>query len=529
MALTLEQATGQQFLLSFEGKDRLPQELLEVLRRQQVGGVVLFRHKNMGSLAEVRSLTRALQKAARQTGQPGLLIAADQEGGQLMALGHGTPFPGNMALGATGSESLAYKVGRALAVELAAAGINVDFAPVCDVNVNPENPVIGTRSFGADPKLVARLASAMIRGLQSAGVAATAKHFPGHGDTSTDSHHRAPVVSHDRRRIHAVELTPFRAAVKSSARLVMPAHIVMPALNGKLHDLPATMSRQILHELLRSRMGFQGIVVSDALDMHAMEQGPGYIAEVIAGVSSGIDLLLFNHDLSRVEGAWRNLIQAARRGLLSAEEIQLSAKRIVSLKNWIARWPQPPLKAVRSRENLQLAREVARRSITLVRNKAGLLPLKLRADERIAVATPRPEDLTPADTSSYEQPQLAESIGRYHPHVDGFSFDMNPRSDEIEHLSGQLSGYDLIVVGTINANANAGQAAFVERLRKRCRRMIAVALRLPYDVSCYPAVRTYVCTYSILPPSMEALADALFGHVVFQGKLPVKIPGLRTE
>ena len=529
MALTLEQATGQQFLLSFEGKDRLPQELLDVFRRQQVGGVVLFRHKNMGSLAEVRSLTRALQKAARQTGQPGLLIAADQEGGQLMALGHGTPFPGNMALGAARSESLAYRVGKALAVELAAAGINVDFAPVCDVNINPGNPVIGTRSFGGDPQLVGRLASAMIRGLQSAGVAATAKHFPGHGDTSTDSHHRAPLVKHDRRRIHAVELAPFRAAVKSKTRLIMPAHIVMPALNGRINDLPATLSRQILRELLRTRMGFQGIVVSDALDMHAMEQGPGYIAEVIAAVSSGIDLLLFNHDLSRVEGAWRNLIQGARRGLLSVDEIQLSAKRIISLKNWIGRWPQPPLKVVRSREHLQLAREVARRSITLVRNKAGLLPLKLGADKRIAVAMPRPEDLTPADTSSYEQPELAKALRRYHPHVDGFSFDMNPQSDEIEHLCNQLSSYELVLVGTINANANPGQAALVERLRNRGCRMIAVALRLPYDIACYPAVRTYICSYSILPPSMDALADALFGHVPFRGTLPVTIPGFRDS
>jgi beta-N-acetylhexosaminidase len=527
MALTLEQATGQQFLLSFEGKDRLPQEFLEVLRRQQVGGVVLFRHQNMGSLVEVRSLTRALQKAARQTGQPELLIAADQEGGQLMALGHGTPFPGNMALGATGSESLAYKVGRALAVELAAAGINIDFAPVCDVNINPANPVIGTRSFGSDPKLVARLASAMIRGLQSAGVAATAKHFPGHGDTSTDSHHRAPLVNHDRRRIHAVELAPFRAAVKSRARLMMPAHIVMPALNGRVRDLPATLSPHILRELLRSRMGFQGIVVSDALDMHAMEQGPGYIAEVIAAVSSGIDLLLFNHDLSRVEGAWRNLIQAARRGLLSADEIQLSAKRIVALKSWISRWPQPPLNVVRSRKHLQLAQEVARRSVTLVRDKQGLLPLRIRADERIAVAMPRPEDLTPADTSSYEQPELATSLRRYHPHVDGFSFDINPQSDEIEHLCDQLSHYELVLVGTINANANPGQRVLVERLRKRGCKMIAVALRLPYDITCYPAVRSYACTYSILQPSMEALADALFGRVPFQGTLPVTIPGIR--
>jgi beta-N-acetylhexosaminidase len=162
----------------------------------------------------------------------------------------------------------------------------------------------------------------------------------------------------------------------------------------------------------------------------------------------------------------------------------------------------------------------------MVRNSAGLLPLKVRADERIAVAIPRPEDLTPADTSSYEQPELAKSLRRYHPHVDGFSFDINPGSEEIAHLCNQLSGYDLIIIGTINANANAGQVVLMERLRKSGRRMIAVALRLPYDIACYPAIRTYVCTYSILPPSMEALADALFGHVPFRGKLPVKIPGL---
>jgi beta-N-acetylhexosaminidase len=523
-AMTLEQAVGQQFLLTFEGREAPPNQFLEALRRQHVGGVVLFRHKNMGNLAELRGLTHALQRAAVQSGQPPLLIAADQEGGQLIAVHQTTPFPGNMALGAAGSDKLAYKVGRALGKELSAVGINVDFAPVCDVNSNPLNPVIGTRSFGEDPKLVARLSTALIRGLQSAGVAATAKHFPGHGDTSSDSHRGAPIVRHNAKRIRSVELFPFRAAVNSKVRLVMTAHIVMPALNGGSNELPATLSPRILRDLLRRKMRFNGVVVSDALDMHAMEQGTGYVAETLAAVAAGIDLLLFNHDLSRVEPACSNLAQAARRGLLSADEIHASARRIMALKNWIKRQPQEPLTVIGCKEHLNLAQEVARKSITLVRDTPQLLPARIGPDDKIAVALPRPQDLTPADTSSYVKPVLADALRRYHPQVDEFSFAMSPPADEIDALSERLSKYDVVIVGTINATAHPGQAELVKNLVKKGTRLITVALRMPYDLAAYPGAPTYVCAYSILPPSMEALAEALFGRIAFTGSLPVSIP-----
>jgi beta-N-acetylhexosaminidase len=524
-SMLLEQAVGQQFLVTFEGREAPPIQFLDVLRRHHIGGVVLFRHKNMGSLSELRGLTQVLQRAATESGQPPLLIAADQEGGQLIAVDQTTPFPGNMALGAAGSEKLAYKVGRALGKELSAVGVNVDFAPVCDVNSNPRNPVIGTRSFGEDPRLVARMSTALIRGLQSAGVAATAKHFPGHGDTSSDSHNGAPIVRHDAKRIRSVELVPFRAAVNSRVRLVMTAHIVMPALNGGSNELPATVSQKILRDLLRRKMRFNGVIVSDALDMHAMEQGSGYVAETIAAVAAGIDLLLFNHDLSRVEPAYSNLVQAARRGLLSADEIHASARRILGLKNWIKRQPQEPLGVIGCKEHLQLAWEVARKSITLVRDTTRQLPLRLDPNERIAVALPRPEDLTPADTSSYVKPALADALRRYHSRVDEFSFGMSPTAEEIGALSERLAKYDVVVLGTINATAHPGQAELVQKLIKQGTRLITVALRMPYDLAAYPEATTYVCTYSILPPAMEALAEALFGHILFAGILPVTIPG----
>jgi beta-N-acetylhexosaminidase len=523
-AMTLEQAVGQQFLLTFEGREAPPDQFLAVLRRQHVGGVVLFRHKNMGNLAELRGLTQALQRAAAESGQPPLLIAADQEGGQLIAVDQTTPFPGNMALGAAGSDKLAYKVGRAIGKELSAVGINVDFAPVCDVNSNPLNPVIGTRSFGKDPKLVARLSTAVIRGLQSAGVAATAKHFPGHGDTSSDSHRGAPIVRHNAKRIRAVELVPFRAAINSKVRLVMTAHIVMPALNGGSNDLPATLSPEILRDLLRRKMRFNGVVVSDALDMHAMEQGPGYVGETMAAVAAGIDLLLFNHDLARVEPACSNLVQAARRGLLSAAEVHASARRIMALKNWIKRQPQEPLSVISCDQHLQLAQEVARKSITLVRDTARQLPLRVDPEEKIAVAIPRPQDLTPADTSSYVKPVLADALRRYHPQVDDFSFALNPSSSDIAALCERLAKYDVVVLGTINATAHPGQAELVKKVVRQGTRLITVALRMPYDLAVYPEAPTYLCTYSILPPSMEALAEALCGRIPFASNLPVTIP-----
>jgi beta-N-acetylhexosaminidase len=521
--LTLEQALGQRFLLSFDGRREPPPDVLDALRRQQVGGIVLFRFRNMGTLEELRGLTAALQRAAADTRQPPLLIAADQEGGQLMAVGDATPFPGNLALGAARSETLARRVGCALGRELAALGINVDFAPVADVNNNPGNPVVGTRSFGEDPRLVARLVAALVRGIQSAGVAATAKHFPGHGDTGTDSHHGAPVLEVPAERFRRVELPPFRAAVRSGVRLVMTAHIVVPALNGG-GDTPATLSAPILRGLLRRRLGFRGVVVSDALDMGAIDQGPGLAMDCAAALSAGVDLLLLNHAPAIRDQVCAALAHAARRGLLAPTDVRTAAARVLALKRWLAGREQPPLAAVRCREHVALAREVARRSMTLVRDAAGLLPLRLPATARVAVIVPRPEDLTPADTSSTVVPALAAAVRRHHPIVEEHVVPMNPSDAEVRALREQVAGLDLAIVGTINADRHPGQAALVTSLVSAGTPTVAVALRMPYDLGAYPSAPTYACAYSILSPSMEAMADALWGLAPFPGRLPVSLP-----
>ncbi|MBC8159910.1 MAG: hypothetical protein H7Z42_01715, partial [Roseiflexaceae bacterium] len=322
--MDLEHALGQRLLLWFAG-DNPGAELLDLLRQRQVGGVTLFRQLNGATPAAMRALTGALQAPARENGWPPLLICADQEGGQLQALEGLTAFPGNMALGATGSAELSRRVGAAIGRELAAVGVNVNYAPDCDVNVNPHNPVIGVRSFGEDPDLVAGLAAAMVQGMQASGVAATAKHFPGHGDTDADSHHGLGVVAHDRTRLGQVELPPFQAAIAAGVRLVMSAHLALPALSGR-SDLPATLAPEVLRDLLRGELGFSGVTVSDALNMEGFLQGAPLAERVVRAAAAGIDLLLLAppNDHAHVHAA---LLAAARGGELAPGELAAAARR----------------------------------------------------------------------------------------------------------------------------------------------------------------------------------------------------------
>jgi beta-N-acetylhexosaminidase len=525
--VNIEESIGQKILLAFQGKEPSP-EIIAALKNYRPGGLTLFRSLNIENPAQVRQLTDSLQRFARSLDLPPLLIGVDQEGGQLMAIGEGTtPLPGNMALGATGSAELARKAGAVLGQELAAMGINVNYAPSCDVNINPQNPVIGTRSFGENPQDVARLAAAMIEGIQAGGVAATAKHFPGHGDTGGDSHHGLPSVPHNLERLQRVEFPPFRAAIDAGVNLVMTAHLALPALDGP-DAPPATLSRRILHGLLREELGFKGVIVTDAMDMKAIPQGDALGEGALRAATAGADLLLLTSNPDDQRRVHESLSQAIQSGQLDREAVYTSVERILSLKRWLARHSQPDLSVVGCAAHQAVAAEIAERSITLVRDDAGLLSLDLKPEERIAVIIPRPIDLTPADTSSYVTPGLASALRRYHPNVDEHITPYAPEEAEIAGLLERLRNYDILILGTLNAYASPGQAEFVRQALRLGIPAVVVALRLPYDLTVFPEAQTYVCTYSILEPSMQALAKALFGKIRFDGRLPVSIPGLRS-
>jgi beta-N-acetylhexosaminidase len=503
--IDLEELIGSRLLLTFAGREA-PPEILARIATQRPAGVTLFRHLNGGSPATLRALTARLQAAARAAGLPALLICADQETGQLQAVEGLTPFPGNLALGAAGDAALARRVGAALGRELAAVGVNLNYAPVCDVNVNPANPVIGARAFGEEPALVARLAAALIEGLQGEGVAATAKHFPGHGDTAIDSHDALPVLAHGLERLEAVELAPFRAAVAAGARLVMSGHLAVPALTGD-PALPATFAAPLLRGLLRERLGFRGVTVSDALVMGAAGDEP--LATICERAAvAGLDLLLLLHTPAQETAAFHGLLEAARAGRLDLDDLRAAAGRVRELQRWVAAQPQPDLGVVGCAEHAALAAEVARRAVTVVRDEAGLLPLRPAPDARVAVLVPQPADLTPADTSSYERADLAAAVRRYHPGATPFALPANPGDDAIAQLRLALRGYDMAIVATINAWQQPGQAALVRALAS------------------FPQAPTFVCAYSILGPSLDALAATLWGAEPAPGRLPVSIPGL---
>jgi beta-N-acetylhexosaminidase len=512
--------TTSHLMLAFEGTAPSA-EILEAIQHHHLSGVSLFRPLNVHNAAQVRELTAALQTSARAAGLPPLLIAADHETGQLLGLGSDlTNFPGNMALAAIGDAALAEQVGRAMGLEMAALGVNINYAPVCDVNSNPANPSIGIRALGDNPQQAAELASALIRGMQSAGIAATAKHFPGLGETAVDSHHAVPVVPYTLGRLEAVEFPPFRAAIGAGVKMMMTGHVALPAL-AEQPDLPATLSRAIQHDLLRGRLGFEGVLISDAMEMGAIAQGMGQVLDAIAALRAGVDLLLLNSDTAVWQLLRAGLVQAASRGLLDAAELATSQQRIRALQTWLGQQLQPSLEVVGCTAHQQLAREVATRALTLVRDEAGLLPLRLPREANIGVVIPQPIDLTPADTSSYEQPDLAAELRPFYPHTTQFTPSHHPTADEISSLRAKLADCDLLIIGTISAHLNFAQAEMARALLALGRPTITVSLRTPYDLATYPEAQTHICTYSLLPPSISALADGLVGRVGFEGKLPV--------
>lgn len=510
-------------MLAFAG-DALPDWVTRRLALAPVAGMTLFRHHNVRSAGQVRELTEAFQRAgAIRAGGTPLLVAADQECGQFQALGDdATQFAGNMALGAVGDEELAERVGRAIALEARAMGVNVVYGPVLDLASEPANTALGIRSFGDDPAAVARLGAAMIRGLEGAGAAATVKHFPGLGEVRQDTHFGLGVVDAGREQLDTATLIPFHAAIAAGVQLAMSAHIAVPALTGDPR-LPATLSADVMDGLLRRELGFGGVTISDALDMRALAQGAEQAAQIEAAVRAGVDLLLCAADRDaqgRIEAA---LLSALAAGRFDRAALAASRARIDALRAWLgAAGRQPDPDVVGSAGHRALSRELAERSITLVRG-----PLeRLAGDARILAIMPQPVDLTPADTSSTIAPGLGRALRTRFASVDEVVVPIAPSESEIAEVRRLAAGVDAVVAGTIDAIRQPGQAALVSAVASAAPRTIAVALRTPWDVAGYSVGVPAVCTYSILPDSLEALARVLAGELAPVGRLPVAVPGL---
>lgn len=503
----------------------------------KVGGVIM----SVGQPTEVAAKLNALQELADVP----LLVAADLETGAgfrmygavqmpgTISLGGATDFPSLMAVGAADDEDLAYEMGRITAVEARSVGIHVAFAPVLDVNNNPGNPIINVRSFGEDPGRVAELGAAFVRGVEDHGAVATGKHFPGHGDTDTDSHLALPLIAHDRERMESVELVPFRAAVDAGMGAVMTAHIAVPALSGG-ERTPVTLAADALDGILRREMGFDGLIFTDAMDMAAITRlHPGREAAVRA-VEAGADVILMpGSPAEAIEG----IVGAVESGRLAEARLDLSVRRLLDLKATLGLGEKATVELERIPsyvgipEHARVAQEIADRSLTVLKNVdrgRPMLPLLGTRSARVMSVTYRRSSDVMAGR------HFDRRVRQTYPLLETAALDSQTTPADYEALKRRVRSQTLVIVGAyVTAVSYSGSVAlpeetvdFIHHLREIGKPHILISFGNPYLVTEFPEVRAYVAAWSGSRASQLAAARALFGEIEVTGRTPTRIPPL---
>lgn len=488
--------------------------------QNELGGVVLF----AGNVYESAVLLNELQTISKLP----LLVTADFERGASFRISDTTSFPWAMAIGATGSEQYAYQQGLITAREARSLGVHWILAPVMDVNNNPNNPVINIRSFGESPQLVARLGSAFIRGARIGGVLTTAKHFPGHGDTSTDSHLGLPVVQSDINRLQSVELVPFRRAIEAGVDSIMTAHIALPQITGN-PPIPATLSSRILTDLLRRDLGFHGLIVTDALEMNGVTDRYWCGLAAIRAIQAGADVLLLP---TNPVVAIREIERAVKRGDISEGRIDESVKKVLLAKSSLDLQHSRTVsidrieEVVSSPDNLSVAQEIADHSITVVKDQQGLIPINPIESPRVfSLVLSSSLESSPAAIFQAEMSQRFSSIR---------TMWANTRiSDElVRSIESAAASADIIVLSTLvrlTSGANSigipkRQRTILNKILTSRKRVIWVAFGNPYVFKLAPQAGTYMCTFSYSDVSQIAAARALSGEIGISGTTPVSIP-----
>jgi beta-N-acetylhexosaminidase len=489
--LSLREKVGQVLMLGFAGTE--PEGAVEAVCDLKAGGIIYFA-RNTGSVAETATLSRKLQEMATSFGNLPLLISTDQEGGPVVRLDRGLPLmPGAMSLGATGDPDLAFRVAHGTGTQLRAAGISVNLAPVLDVNDNPANPVIGVRSFGSGPSLVETLGTAAVRGFMSAGIAPVGKHFPGHGNTSVDSHFGLPVLPHPLKRLAEVELRPFKSAVRAGLPAIMTAHILFSAIDP---ERPATLSEPVLEGLLRRDMGFQGVIMTDCMEMRAIADDPGTARGAVLALKAGADMVLISHTPSLQREAYEMICEAVKRGEIPPSRLDDAVRRILALKKAL-RAPNPLPPEAADTEELRLLSEAAHlRSVTVLKSEG--LPLRAGPNSRFVILSP------------YPATDLGEALGKSGAQV-------------VYGTYGDIDLEGTVIVLTENAWKNPKHAEYVGRVLRGKPGAVVVATRDPYDFRIFPEARSFICTYSRRAEALKALARILTGAAQASGRLPVRL------
>ncbi|MFE5032829.1 glycoside hydrolase family 3 protein [Streptomyces sp. NPDC056683] len=538
--MTIEEKVGQLFVMRVYGhsatdpdqadidanlKEIGVRTAAELIAKYRVGGIIYFTWThNTRDPRQIAELSNGIQRAslAQPRGLP-VLIATDQEHGAVCRIGRpATLFPGAMAMGAGGSRTDARTLGRISGAELRAMGVRQDYSPDADVNVNPANPIIGVRSFGAGPDAVGALVAAEVQGYRDAGVAATVKHFPGHGDTAVDSHTGFPVITHSRELWEKLDAVPFRAAIAAGVDSVMTAHIQFPALDGS--GDPATLSHPVLTGILRGELGYDGVVVTDSLGMAGVRTKYGDDRVPVLALRAGVDQLL---DPPKPDVAWHAVLKAVQDGELTESRLDESILRILRLKSRLGLLDRPYVhekdvgRVVGTGQHLAAADRIAERTTTLLVNEGGLLPLSRGTHGTVLVVGADPA--SPSGTTGPPTGVLAAALTELGFAATALSTGMDPSAADVDKAVAAARGADAVVVGTYNVTAGSGQQRLVERLVATGVPVVAVAVRNPYDVAQLPSVKACLATYSWTDVELRAAARVIAGEVAPRGSLPVPV------
>lgn len=506
MSQELRKKIGQLFMVGFDALEPNG-HITRLIQQQKVGGIILFR-RNVQSPEQVAALCRRLQEINAQVSDVPLLIALDQEGGMVMRIEQGvTPIPSAMAFQAAGSVHDCEQLQRISGEEMRQIGINMMLAPVLDVNNNPANPVIGGRAFGEDPDTVIHYGMAALRGLKSAGVITTAKHFPGHGDTATDSHFALPLVPHNKARLDAIELPPFKAAIAQGVDAIMTAHVVFPAIE-KEPGMPATLSKAVLTDLLRGELGFNGVIISDCLEMAAIADGIGVTAGALKTLQAGADIALISHLEERQQAAMDAVFAAVESGVISIERINESVQRIQKLKQLIAINEVPEkLTGLMQPESLALAKKVQKAALRVQGNFRPLnrqLPVTL-----ITVEVRLRSEVDEAIVARNKEARSSMLSAMLEEGIDVREFVLAPEASEqeVSRAIAFAQNADQIVLQTYNAVLQKGQQRLLKSLPQN--KLWLVAGRLPYDLDLAPDAQGRLASFSCRPAALVPVVEKL--------------------
>lgn len=532
-AMSLEEKIGQMFMCGFD--DTTPTEgIAHLIQKKHIGGIVYFR-RNIKDVKQIIDLSRQLQQLA-MSNIP-LFISIDQEGGMVARIDKNISLsPGNMALGATRDVEGVYEAARMTGLELRLLGINMNFAPCLDVNNNPRNPVIGVRSYGECPHLVTLMGRAAIRGYQQANIVATAKHFPGHGDTHSDSHLDLPVIKHTLERLNDIELAPFAGAITEGVDAIMTAHVLFPEIEQ--NRLPATLSHRVLTGLLRQKLDYRGVIVTDCLEMKAISEHFGTEEGAVLAVEAGADLLLVSHTYDKQVAAVDAVIEAVQNGRLCEQRINESVARLLQLKkkrcidaskHERTMWPlrnsaentyEAFVTAYNKHIEAKTLAHLSEKSITVVKNTDNF-SLK---NEKTLVIWPEVREGTEVDEVIEQDETLGAILAQTLSDVDEVRIGVSPLKSEIKQITSKCHQYKQFVVVTYNATFHTGQVKIVKALAEVDRNKLAVvATRNPYDILQFPEIKTYIACYENRPLAMQSVAKILLGQKQACGKLPVSI------